>query len=319
VEPDLGIALAPSVGVLIAALALDLCFGEPPSALHPVVWMGGMARVLERVGLRMPRLGQLLVGGFIALAVPAAFAMTSAVILVAAAVAWPPLQWVVGVLLLKPMFALRELGRAARQVRDSLAAGQLDRARHDLRSLCSRDASKLDPPLLVAGTVESLAENVSDSLVAPLFYYALFGLPGAVLYRAVNTLDAMIGYRGRYEYLGKAAARLDDLLNLLPARVTAVLLLLGGVACGGDLTRGWRVLRRDGGRTESPNAGRPMAAMAGLLGVVLEKPGHYRLGDPIHGLGTQTIDAAWRTVLVSSCLATALFALLIGARHASLG
>lgn len=317
-ERDFAIAVAPSVGVLIAALAVDVFFGEPPRAVHPVVWMGRAEGRLEAVALRMAPLAQLVAGGFIAVVLPAAFAIPSALLLWAAA-PWPPVQFVLGVVLLKPMFALRELGRAARRVRDSLASGKLDQARHDLRSLCSRDASQLDPPLLVAGTVESLAENVSDSVVAPLFYYALFGLPGAVLYRAVNTLDAMIGYHGRYEYLGKAAARLDDILNFVPARLTALLLLLAGFACGADLTRGWQVLRRDGGRTESPNAGRPMAAMAGILGVELEKPGHYRLGDPINGLATQTIDAAWRTVRVSACLATALFALVIGVRRASLG
>src|SRR5262249_61854725 len=117
------------------------------------------------------------------------------------------------------------LGVAALDVRHALAGGRLHDARYALRSLCSRDASQLDPPLLVAAAIESVAENASDSFVAPLFYYALFGLPGAVFYRAVNTLDAMIGYHGRYEYLGKAAARLDDVLNFVPARLTAALLL----------------------------------------------------------------------------------------------
>jgi adenosylcobinamide-phosphate synthase len=223
------------------------------------------------------------------------------------------------VALLKPTFALRELGRAARRVRDALAAGRIDQARRDLGSLCSRDASRLDPPLLVAGAVESLAENASDSLVAPLVYYALFGLPGAVFYRAVNTLDAMIGYRGRYEHLGKAAARLDDALNLLPARLTALLLLPAGWACGADPVRGLRVLRRDGAATESPNAGRPMAAMAGLLGVELEKRGHYRLGDRVNALSPDTIDAAWRAVRASAVLAAALCLLVIGARGVVLG
>jgi adenosylcobinamide-phosphate synthase len=318
VEYELAIAFAPSSAVLVAALLIDVLLGEPPAALHPVVWMGRLAGRLERRALRLSRSAQLVAGGLIALILPAGFAIGSALLLLAAS-RWPMVEFAVAVLLLKPMFALRELGRAARRVRDSLASGRLDRAREDLRSLCSRDPSRLDEPLIVAGAVESVAENLSDSVVAPLLFYALFGLPGAVFYRAVNTLDAMIGYHGRHEYLGKAAARLDDLLNIVPARLTALLLLLAGPLSGASLPRGWRILRRDGARTESPNAGRPMAAMAGLLGVELEKRGHYRLGDPIHGLAAHTIDRAWRTARVSVCLAAALFVALIGARHGSLG
>jgi adenosylcobinamide-phosphate synthase len=152
-------------------------------------------------------------------------------------------------------------------------------------------------------------------VVAPLFYFALLGLPGAVAYRAVNTLDAMIGYRGRYEYLGKASARLDDALNFVPARLTALLLVIAGALSGLGAARGWRVLRRDGGATESPNAGRPMAAMAGLLGVVLEKPGHYRLGAPGAAPDAAAIHAAWRVVVRGCALACALVAVSLGARH----
>jgi len=139
--------------------------------------------------------------------------------------------------------------------------------------------------------------------MAPLVAYALFGLPGAVAYRAVNTLDAMIGYRGRYEYLGKAAARLDDLLNLIPARLTAGLLLVAGALARADVAGGVRVLGRDRRRTASPNAGWPMAAMAGLLGVTLEKPGHYRLGDGTAAVGAADIDRAWRIVAIAAALA----------------
>jgi adenosylcobinamide-phosphate synthase len=150
-----------------------------------------------------------------------------------------------------------------------------------------------------------VAENASDSFVAPVFFYALFGLPGAVFYRAVNTLDAMIGYRGRYEWLGKASARLDDALNWIPARITAALLLAGGAVMGLDARRGARILARDGALTESPNAGRPMAAMAGLLGVELTKAGHYRLGDPLEPLAPAQIDRAWRAVCAAAVLAVA--------------
>ena len=305
----------PSLTVLALALAIDLVLGEPPAPLHPVVWIGRSIALLERV---LPCSGarrQLIAGALLALLVPCAFAAASAYGLALLA-RWPLLQLTVAALLLKSAFALRALGRAAQVTRAALVAGRVDDARHALRSLCSRDAGPLDEPALVAATIESVAENTSDSMVAPLCYYALFGVPGAIFYRAVNTLDAMVGYRGRYEYLGKASARLDDLLNLVPARLTAWLLLAAGALWRKRVAHGFAILRRDGALTASPNAGRPMAAMAGLLGVQLTKAEHYRLGDPLTALEPHAIGEAWRIASVSGWLGALLTALAIGARHA---
>lgn len=316
--PELSHLFAPELLVFTLALALDVGMGEPPNRIHPVVWIGNAISWYTRIAPSHGRAAQLLAGGLIALLLPALAAACSALLLAACA-RIPLAQIIVAALLFKSTFALRALRQAGERVRAELAAGDLDAARDGLRSLCSRDPRDMDAPSLVAGTVESLAENASDSFVAPLFYYACFGLPGAIAYRAVNTLDAMIGYRGRYEYLGKASARLDDLLNFIPARITAALLLLAG-ACGrANVAAGLRILRRDGARTESPNAGRPMAAMAGLLGVSLEKPGHYRLGDPGAPLQPATIETASRILLLCAGLTAGLFALAIGVRHAHAG
>jgi adenosylcobinamide-phosphate synthase len=198
------------------------------------------------------------------------------------------------------------LGAAAERVAAELRAGRIAGARAGLQSLCSRDATELDEPELVGASVESVAENASDSFVAPLFYYALFGLPGAVFYRAVNTLDAMVGYRGQYEYLGKASARLDDVLNFIPARLSTLLLLVAGALLGKNPRLGVAAWRRDAATTASPNAGQPMAAMAGLLGVRLEKRGHYALGDAREPLSPAKIGDAWRIVRLSFALGSLL-------------
>jgi len=197
---------------------------------------------------------------------------------------------------LKPFFALRMLVDAGRAVRQALERDDLSTARQALQSLVSRDRSQLTAELVAAAAIESLAENLSDSIVAPLFYYALAGLPGAALYRLYNTFDSMLGYHGRYEYLGKAAARLDDALNLLPARLTALLIIVGAPLFAGDRGRAWRIWRRDARRTASPNAGQPMAAAAGALGVQLEKVGHYVLGDNERAATAHDIRRAERMV-----------------------
>lgn len=306
--------MAPSLlaAALAIALVLDAALGEPPNAVHPVAWIGALASLVLRAAPRNPA-AQLGFGALVALGIPLGCAAAAAV-LVDAGARWSVLELAIAVALVKPSFALRALGEAGERVRRALAAGDLLRARRDLTSLCSRDPSALDERQLAAATVESLAENASDSFVAPLIYCALFGVPGAVCYRAVNTLDAMIGYRGRYEYLGKTAARLDDALNLVPARITAALLLVAARLTGRDAARGWRILVRDGARTASPNAGRPMAAMAGLLGVVLDKPGHYRLGDGPPPTA-DAITAAWSVVRVAAACAATLAFVTLGARH----
>ncbi len=293
---------------LCAAVAFDLVLGEPPNALHPVVWMGRTLRLLKRPADGR-RAAQLVWGVLVALGVPALFATAASFV-----PTHPALALVVFVPALKSSFALAALGRAGRAVGQALARGDLAAARHGLRSLCSRDPSQLDGPRVAAAAIESVAENASDSFVAPLFYYALFGLPGAIAYRACNTLDAMIGYHGRYEYLGKPAARLDDLLNLVPARLTAAFLLAGGALVGADVRGGWRIWRRDARRTESPNAGRPMATMAGLLGVELEKVDCYKLGDPRRPCDAERVEEAWRIVLAAAALALAFTLVLLFAR-----
>jgi adenosylcobinamide-phosphate synthase len=283
----------PSWVALLLALAWDALLGEPPAALHPVVWMGRAIDVALRIAPRGRPSGELAYGAVVALVLPVGCFLAGWAALACSARA-PLLRLLVETYLLKSAFALRALGDAARGVRDPLRAGDLPGARRALRSLCSRDAEPLDAELVAAAAVESVAENASDSFVAPILFYALLGLPGALLYRMANTLDARIGYRGRYEWLGKPAARLDDLLNLVPARLTAALLLAAGALRGLDVRRARTIVRRDAARTASPNAGHPMAAMAGLLGVALEKPGAYRLGDATRAVGPDTIDDAWR-------------------------
>ena len=186
-----------------------------------------------------------------------------------------------GACLLSTTFAVKMLHRAAFTVRDLLIAGDLNQARCQIQSLVSRDPSRLTSQQAGAAAIESVSENMSDGFIGPWIAFALFGLPGAAAYRAINTLDSMIGYHGQYEFLGKTAARLDDVVNLMPSRVTGVLIVAASVFLPRqNPATSWRIMWRDHGLTESPNAGGPMSAMAGALGIQLEKVserGGYRL------------------------------------------
>ena len=296
-----------NAGVLLLALALDTLLPEPPNAMHPVVWMGKAISALERLAAGRSNNTTFLLGVAMALAVPALFGVAAwlAVIGLRELGAIPFLLG--GAVLLKTTFAVRGLGRAAQDTQRSIEGDDVDEARHSLRSLVSRDAAELPKPLVAAAAIESVAENTTDSFIAPWLAFALLGLPGAFVYRAVNTLDSMVGYRGKYEYLGKASARQDDLLNLIPARMSAALLLIAGIVISGcSVWHGWRTALREHRLTDSPNAGWTIAAMAGLLDVALEKPGHYLIGGEYGAPKASDIGRSVRVMYAVAALGVAL-------------
>lgn len=273
-----------AAAALALAFGLDAGFGELPNRWHPVRGLGVLFGWLERRAPRRPA-AALAYGLAVAVGCAGVLAAVAAVaerVLLGGVPAAGPLSAGVAALayaaLLKPTFALRALVAAGQEVEQALRAGDIQTARHRVAwHLVSRPVDRLDGPRVAAAAIESLSENACDGVVAPLFWWAVAGLPGAWCYRLLNTLDAMWGYHGRYEFLGKGPARLDDVAGWVPARLTAVLLLATGGRRSGAMRSASAVWRRDAGRTESPNAGHPMSASAGLLGVRLEKVGAYTL------------------------------------------
>ena len=266
--------------VLVLALAYDQIWGEPPNRLHPVVWMGRLVEAWKRFAPRQGRWWPFLYGLMaVVLSVGGLGGLSWwGLELLRANLSWLALP--VEAFLLKGCFSVRMLADEGLKIRRLLVLGRPDEARYALRSLVSRDTTTLDATQICGAAIESVTENSTDSFVAPLCFFVVLGVPGALAYRLAQTFDSMIGYRGQYEYLGKAAARLDDALNYLPARLTAILLVLSANLYRGDRPNAWRIARRDHARTASPNAGWTMAAMAGALHVQLTKVGHYSLGDP---------------------------------------
>ncbi len=288
--------------VLFLALTIDLALGEFPRPLHPVVWLGNIISIELRFAPGSGRRRQLTCG----------IAMVTLTIVAVTLATYFLLAYLRGIntiayilsaaLLLKSSFSAKELRHAALKIKTSLEGNNIMQARLESRALVSRDTSQLDEPHLVSATLESIAENTSDSLIAPLLYFLVLGVPGAIAYRVVNTFDAMVGYHGEYEYLGKFAARLDDGLNFIPARLSGLLLVLAAYLQHQDGRNAWRIMIRDHKQTESPNAGWPMSAMAGALRTSLEKDGHYKLGDANHPLSTELISRGLRLVVISALL-----------------
>jgi len=243
---------------MLVALAVDRLFGEPPGWMHPVVGIGHYLGLFGKALCALPPAWAFLAGALAWL--------IGALLVGAAAIA---LQHFVPALLLglllKPLLSWRMLADEVSAVEAALAVS-VQAGRQQLARLVSRDTAVLSETEVREAAIETLAENLNDSVVAPLFWFALLGLPGAAIYRFANTADAMWGYRGAWEWAGKWAALADDLLSWIPARITAIALV------------GWRpALPREAARTPSPNSGWPMAAMALRLGVKLAKPGVYEL------------------------------------------
>ncbi len=247
----------------LAALAylVDMVFGEFPCK-HPVMWMGDFIHAFERCFYSNRILpGALLVISLISISVVISLGLVYLCELLPAGLS----------LLMLALFA--STGLAMNMLHDSVAALlSSEQPKQALSYLVSRDTKDMTETEIYKAGLETWAENLSDGVIAPLFYLVLFGLPGIAVYKAINTMDSMIAYKTeRYFYFGKTAAIVDDIANYIPARLTALMIVL----LAGDKHRAWQVVWRDGHKLESPNAGYPIAAMAGALGIVLGGDASY--------------------------------------------
>ncbi|APV45298.1 adenosylcobinamide-phosphate synthase [Dehalogenimonas formicexedens] len=273
------------IWILLGAVLLDLVIAEPPAAVHLTVWIGRAISVVEKIGLGIKNHTlQFVFGMFASLILIAFFGGITYWLLSLLKGLNIVLYLLIGVIILKPTFCLKFNGQMSLLVEKYLKGSdlQIENADKKIRYLLTTvERGSLDEtvPPIVSSTVRSLAENASDFLVAPLFYFLILGVPGAVAYRVANTLDGMLGHRGQYEYLGKFAAIFDDVVNFIPARLTAFFFITAAWLTGLNSKKAWHITMRDHAKTESPNGGWPMAAAAGALEVRLDRNAHYALGD----------------------------------------
>lgn len=266
------------LAALFAGVGADWLFGDPPNRYHPVAWLGRL------IGYFAPRLkggAEKAKGVLFAIMLVAAvglavhftvFASMYLAGIIALAIA--------SAIALKITIAVAGMERHAKAIMSCLEAGDLDGARQNLSMIVRRRTDDLDEQHILSATIECVSESTVDGITAPIFYYSLFGPAGAFAYRTINTLDSMVGYKDEYfKDIGWMSARLDTVANYIPARITAFLMVASARMLGADWKNSLSMLHRDHAKTFSPNAGYPMATMAGALRVRLEKIGHYALGD----------------------------------------
>ena len=292
-------AIASVTIVLFAALLVDRLIGDPHSAWHPVALIGRFIGWWGKPGLYSPGI-QRFTGVTLWLVTVLLFA---APFYCFATLAPWYLYLILAPFLLKSCFAWQSLEEHTLAVVDALKDG-VENGREKVRMLVSRSTASLDREHILSAGYESMTENLTDSIISPLFFFCLFGLTGAAVLRAVNTMDAMLGYRDERERIGWCAARMDDILNFVPARIT-VLLLLVHFFQRGRLSSALKVMRRDGRNRPGFNGGIVMATMAGGVGIRFEKPGVYTIGD-----SERTLDEGGRDILEATRMVTLTFALI---------
>ena len=308
--------------VLLLAAGIDIIFGEPPAAVHPVVWIGKLINLLKNAA---PKTHRKFYGVIMALCCVFFAALLGYSVLYIAALPGIPgiLALFIEAYFLKATFAINCLLSPAREIYKHLEENRLEKVRELLPIYVSRNTSKLTKTQMSSAVIESVSENYVDGILSPIFYYALFGefgLVAAYVFKAISTLDSMVGYKTRpYKELGYFSAKSDDVLNWIPARISVIFILAAAIIVAllpkkqGKINpfNSIRSAMEDGMKTPSPNSGYPMAATAGALGVKLEKPNTYVLGASYPSTEIKDIKRVSQLIAIASGFSLAAFATVI--------
>ena len=297
-------------GIVIVgfALLLDFLIGDPKTKYHPTAWIGKLIAVLvpfSRNNSPKKELfgGILIVFTVVVIVSTLLVALDFGISLLTIDIVSLVVSIVVGSILLKTTIAIRGMQKHALSVVDALEKDDLDSARNHLSMIVKRNTKDLDKNHISSAVLESVSENTVDGVTGPLFYYAVFGLPGAFVYRAINTIDSMIGYKtSLFRNIGWFGANCDTILNYIPSRLTGLVMILSALILGYNWKESFYIMKRDGKKLESPNAGFPIAALAGALGTKLEKINYYAVGDGNIEFTKSHIISAIRLMKVSSIL-----------------
>jgi len=297
-----------SVLIIGFALFLDIIFGDPKNRYHPTAWIGNLiGKITTRMKNENSNLEKF--GGVVIVIIPVSiscillFGLQFGIDSINIEFLSVIISIIIGMILLKTTIAIKGMEIHALAVLDSIKNDNIIQARQNLSMIVKRNTKNLDKNHILSGTLESLSENIVDGITGPLFYFSIFGLPGAFVYRIVNTVDSMVGYKTQMlKNLGWFGANCDNVLNYIPSRLTGLTMVLAALMLGYNWKNCYQIFKRDGKNTDSPNAGYPMAALAGALGTKLEKIEHYSLGIEQEEITLKKVNDAITLMKVTSLL-----------------
>ena len=293
-----------SILIVAFALGLDFAVGDPKNKYHPTAWIGKLIAKLTLLAKNSEKIGGVvLVLVVVTIVSLLLIALNVTINLITINYVSLIVSIIVGTILLKTTIAIQGMEKHALAVVESVEQNDIEKARDYLALIVKRNTKDLDKNHILSGVLESVSENTVDGITGPLFYYGLFGLPGAFVYRAINTIDSMIGYKDSiFKNVGWFGANCDKILNYIPSRLTALVMVLSAKIIRVDWKNSYQIMLRDGSKTESPNAGYPMAALAGALQTKFEKIDHYSLGDGNLEITKEHIKSAIALMKVTSIL-----------------
>ncbi len=295
--------LVDSIFTFTLAFFIDAALGEYPDKIHPTIGIGKIITHLKRYTKSTNPCVEKMNGVLLALVTVSVVALPVFILLFWLRTSFGSIPYIiVGAVLFKATFAVKGMGFYTKPIAATLKGKDLDGARKWLPFIVRRDPNTLDERGIISAAIESIAESTTDGITAPFFFFALLGVSGAFAYRVVNTLDSMVGYKNiENKNVGWFSAKLDMILNFVPARFTAYLMVAAASLLGEDWRESCRILQRDKHKTASPNAGWTISAMAGALNIQLEKQGYYVLGNN-HGLSADHIGRALRMMVLTAVL-----------------
>ena len=297
-----------SILIIGFAIVLDLTLSDPKNKYHPTAWIGtfisNLVPLFKNENSHLEKIGGILIviisSSIVGLLLTVLFLKMD---IIGEEFLVTIITIALGAILLKTTIAIRGMEQHALAVAVALERDDLDSARENLAKIVKHKTNHLDKNHILSGVLESVSENTVDGITGPMFYFSFFGIPGAFIYRIVNTIDSMIGYKNEmFMNLGWFGANCDKVLNYIPSRITGLIMVFAAMLLGNNWKQSYQILKRDSEKTSSPNAGYPMAALAGALDARFEKIEHYTIGDGIYDLSVKHVRSAIILMKVTTIL-----------------
>ena len=299
--------------IIILSVSFDCFIGEPPNSIHPVVWIGKginfFTKQIKEKDIEKFKLDEKKSGSIFALSFTSILGIFAYVIIVQSVYVLGPIAFIfLSVFIFKSTFSIKAMDKHINDILKDIEKKDIENARHNLSKIVSRNTNTLSEEKILSASIECIAESYVDGIISPMIYYGILNIPGALMFRTINTLDSMIGYKDKYyKNIGWMSAKMDTIMNWIPARISIIFLVSSSLILKQDWKNAILIYKRDGKKTESLNSGIPMSIVAGALKIQLEKINHYKLGEKVEQITIEKCKIAIKITKVATLIFITVF------------